>query len=66
MEKNSTTDSTNTGTKMVISGRLGPRGLSYFPNKSLIMTETEAEEYHSQQIGWFAETEADMVSIFCI
>jgi hypothetical protein len=25
------------------------------------MTEEEAEEYHGQQIKWFAETEADMV-----
>jgi homocysteine S-methyltransferase len=62
MEKKSETDLPNTGTKMVISGRFGPRGDGYFPEKTLIMTEAEAEEYHSQQIGWFAETEADMVS----
>ena len=62
MEENpESTESTNTGTKMVLSGRLGPRGDGYFPEKTLIMTEAEAEEYHSQQIGWFAQTEADMV-----
>ena len=25
------------------------------------MTVEEAEEYHAEQINWFAETEADMV-----
>ena len=62
MEENpEPTESTNTETKMVLSGRLGPRGDGYFPEKTLIMTEAEAEEYHSQQIEWFAQTEADMV-----
>lgn len=46
---------------MVIAPRVGPRGDSYFPERTLIMTEEEAEEYHSQQINWLAETEADMV-----
>ena len=27
------------------------------------MTEEEAEEYHAEQINWFAETEADMVLV---
>ncbi len=49
-------------TKMVLAGRLGPRGDGYFPDKHPRMTEKEAEDYHVQQIGWFAETEADMVN----
>ena len=51
----------NVANQMVISPRVGPRGDSYFPERTLIMTEEEAEEYHSQQINWLAETEADMV-----
>ena len=51
----------NVDTKMVISARVGPRGDCFFPEKSLMMTEAEAEEYHSQQINWLAKTEADMV-----
>jgi S-methylmethionine-dependent homocysteine/selenocysteine methylase len=45
---------------MVISGCLGPRGDGYNPGK--IMNPTEAERYHSMQIGVFSKTEADMVT----
>ena len=55
-------EQTNSDTKMVISARLGPRGASFFPERTLIMTEDEAEEYHKEQINWLAQTEADMVS----
>ena len=48
--------------KIIVAGRLGPRYEGYYPNKHPRMTTSEAEEYHSQQINWFAETEADMVS----
>lgn len=44
----------------VISGCVGPRGDGYDPGQ--LMTPEEAEAYHSQQIGVFAETEADMVT----
>ncbi|WP_319531935.1 homocysteine S-methyltransferase family protein [uncultured Cohaesibacter sp.] len=49
---------------IVISGNIGPRGDGYQPD--LAMTADEAEAFHSEQIGWFAETEADMVSAFTI
>ena len=45
---------------MVISGCVGPRGDGYDPGK--IMSEAEAEAYHSQQIGFFRETDADLVT----
>ncbi|RVT81745.1 homocysteine S-methyltransferase [Rhodobacteraceae bacterium CCMM004] len=49
---------------IVISGNIGPRGDGYRPDTA--MTAEEAEEYHAAQIGWFVETEADMVSAFTI
>ncbi|GGB22716.1 homocysteine S-methyltransferase family protein [Allosediminivita pacifica] len=49
---------------VVISGNIGPRGDGYTPD--LVMTAEEAEAYHAEQIGWFSETEADMVSAFTI
>jgi len=48
-------------TKIVLVGKIGPRGDSFFPDKSRLMTSKEAEEYHSQQIKWLAATEVDMV-----
>jgi S-methylmethionine-dependent homocysteine/selenocysteine methylase len=45
---------------MVISGCVGPRGDGY--SISAEMTEDEAEAYHANQIGIFADTEADMVT----
>lgn len=45
---------------MVISGCVGPRGDGYDPGA--LMTAREAEAYHAEQIGTFAETEADMVT----
>ncbi|WP_299047415.1 homocysteine S-methyltransferase family protein [uncultured Tateyamaria sp.] len=49
---------------VVISGNIGPRGDGYQPDTA--MTADEAEAYHAEQIGWFAETEADMVSAFTL
>jgi S-methylmethionine-dependent homocysteine/selenocysteine methylase len=49
---------------MVVSGCVGPRGDGYVPGQ--VMSETEAEAYHGQQIGVFRETEADMVSAITI
>lgn len=48
------------GTTAVISGCIGPRGDGYAPDN--LMTADEAEAYHSRQIGFLSETEADMVS----
>jgi S-methylmethionine-dependent homocysteine/selenocysteine methylase len=47
-------------TPMVISGCLGPRGDGYDPGA--VMSVEEAQEYHTEQIAVFADTEADMVS----
>ena len=46
--------------KIVISGCVGPRGDGYNPEE--LMTGAEAEAYHREQIGTFAETAADMVT----
>lgn len=46
--------------KMVISGCVGPRGDGYSADSN--MTEAEAEQYHSTQIGAFRETDADMIT----
>jgi len=43
---------------------LGPRGDGYDPGQ--VMSETEAEAYHSQQIGVFRETEVDLVTAITI
>jgi S-methylmethionine-dependent homocysteine/selenocysteine methylase len=45
---------------MVISGCVGPRGDGYDP--AHVMSEDEAERYHAEQIGTFAETAADMIT----
>lgn len=45
---------------MVISGCVGPRGDGYNPAE--LFTEYDAQDYHSVQIGTFAESEADMIS----
>lgn len=50
----------NKQSPMVISGCIGPRGDGY--NPSCIMSVDEAEQYHSEQIKVFANTDADMVT----
>jgi len=45
---------------IVLNGLVGPRGDAYAPEE--VIAVQEAEEYHAKQIGWFAETEVDMVS----
>ena len=47
-------------TPILISGCIGPRGDGYDPET--LMTETEAESYHREQIMAFSETDADMVT----
>jgi S-methylmethionine-dependent homocysteine/selenocysteine methylase len=49
---------------MVISGCIGPRGDGYDPGQ--VMSETEAESYHSEQISWFQATDADLVAALTI
>jgi homocysteine S-methyltransferase len=49
---------------IVISGCIGPRGDAYAPAE--LMTEEEAERYHSEQVSSFAGTEADMVTAMTI
>ena len=45
---------------IVLNGLIGPRGDAYAPEEEV--AANEAEQYHSKQIGWIAETEADMVT----
>jgi len=47
-------------TQVVISGCVGPRGDGY--NPAFQMSEAEAESYHGEQIGTFADSAADMVT----
>src|SRR5262249_3628595 len=52
------------GSKMVISGNLGPRGDGYKPGRQ--MNSAEAFSYHMLQIRTFEQTDADMVSALTI
>ena len=45
---------------IVLNGVIGPRGDGYAPDA--IVAAHEAEEYHSKQIGWLAETDVDMLT----
>jgi S-methylmethionine-dependent homocysteine/selenocysteine methylase len=45
---------------IVISGQIGPQDDGYDPKQKL--SAEDAADYHSTQIGTFAETEADMVA----
>ena len=47
-------------TPMVISGCVGPRGDGYDPGA--VMSADEAQDYHAEQIGVFAKSDADMVT----
>jgi homocysteine S-methyltransferase len=47
---------------IVLDGAIGPMGDAYAPNG--VVTADEAEEYHSTQLGWLAETDVDMVTAF--
>jgi len=51
-------------TPIVISGNVGPRGDGYSPDR--MMSVNEAQDYHAEQIGVFATTEADLVSAFTL
>ena len=48
------------GAPFVISGCIGPQDDGYSPKSKLLAVD--AQEYHSTQIGTFADTAADMVS----
>lgn len=45
---------------IVLNGVIGPRGDAYAPEARL--AAADAEEYHSKQIAWLAETNVDMVT----
>jgi len=49
----------NTG-PIVINGLIGPRGDAYAPEQEI--AAAEAQRYHSEQLGWLAETDVDMVT----
>jgi homocysteine S-methyltransferase len=48
------------GITALVSGCVGPRGDGYDPGEA--MTAEQAEQYHSVQIGTFADTTADQVT----
>ena len=48
--------------KVVISGCIGPRGDGYRVDRA--MSVDEAWQYHSEQIDTFAQTDADLVTVF--
>jgi len=56
------TEYENEKSKMVISGCIGSQGDGY--NPADMMSEEEAERYHTVQIETFSETQADLVSAF--
>ena len=45
---------------IILNGVIGPQGDAYAPETEIAIHE--AEQYHSKQIGWLAETEVDMVT----
>src|SRR5262245_27002509 len=47
-------------TRLVISGCIGPRGDGYSP--AFLMTEDEAQRYHSMQVETFRDAAADLVT----
>jgi len=51
-------------TPIVISGNIGPRGDGYDPNR--IMTISEAQAYHTEQIAVLRKTSVDLVSAFTL
>lgn len=53
------TYASNTG-PIVINGLIGPRGDAYAPETEI--AAAEAQRYHSEQLGWLAETDVDMVT----
>lgn len=45
---------------IVLNALIGPRGDAYAPEEDI--AAQEAEEYHSKQMSWLAQTDVDMVS----
>lgn len=45
---------------IVLNGLVGPRGDAYAPEEDI--AASEAQRYHSEQLGWLAETDVDMVT----
>ena len=45
---------------IVLNGVIGPRGDAYAPEAEV--AADESEQYHSQQIGWLADTDVDMIT----
>lgn len=48
------------GSPIVINAVIGPRGDAYRPDRRV--PADEAEAYYAEQLGWLAQTEADMVT----
>lgn len=45
---------------IVLNGVIGPRGDAYAPEAAVAADEAEA--YHAKQIGWFKDTDVDMIT----
>ena len=45
---------------IVLNAVVGPRGDAYAPET--LLSVDEARDYHAEQIGWLAETDADMIT----
>jgi homocysteine S-methyltransferase len=45
---------------IVLNAFIGPQGCAYAPETEV--AAHQAEDYHAQQVGWLARTEADMVT----
>lgn len=54
-------DSAGHAGPVLVDGMVGPRGDGYVPGAT--MSADEAAEYHSEQIGAFAEADVDMVTV---
>lgn len=55
-------DESQLGEPVVINGVIGPRGDGYMPGER--MSARDAEEYHAEQIGTFAETVAAVCALW--
>ncbi len=49
---------------IVIGGVLGPRGDGYVVERA--MSPQEARDYHAEQVGVFADTDADMITVYTL
>jgi S-methylmethionine-dependent homocysteine/selenocysteine methylase len=56
----------NDDTKVIIAGRVGPRGDGYVVEDKTRMNVEQAEEYHQEQIQWFVDAGVDMIAFITL